>query len=49
MSSGDTLCSHDFLVQMSFYGESQFDLKFSQLLQLANAWIVELWDDCEHN
>jgi hypothetical protein len=31
---------------MILYGEAQFD---SQLLQLVNAWLVELWDDFEHN
>jgi hypothetical protein len=27
------------------YGESQFDSHLSKLLQLVNAWLVELWDD----
>jgi hypothetical protein len=35
--------------QMSMYGESQFDSKLSQLLQLINPWPVELWDRCEHS
>jgi hypothetical protein len=34
---------------MLFYGESQFHSKLSQLLQLVNAWLVELWNDYEHN
>jgi len=35
--------------QMSLYGESQFDSQFSQLLQLINAWLKKLSDDCEHS
>jgi hypothetical protein len=31
------------------YGESQFDSHLSKLLHLVNAWLVELWDDCEHS
>jgi hypothetical protein len=34
---------------MLLYGESQFDLRLSQLLQLVNAWPVELRDDYVHN
>jgi hypothetical protein len=35
--------------QMSLYGESQFDSKFSRLLQLINAWLKKLSDGCEHS
>lgn len=31
---------------MSFCGESQVD---SQLLQLVNVGLVEMWDDCDHS
>jgi hypothetical protein len=35
---------------MSYYGESQFEnSQFSELLQLVNAWPVELWGDYVHS
>lgn len=35
--------------QVSFYWELYFDSQLSKLLQLVNTWLIELWDDCEHN
>jgi len=34
---------------MPLYGKSQFDSYLSQLLQLVNTLLIELWDGCEHN
>jgi len=46
-NSGHT-CSHG-KKDKCLYGESQFDIELSKVLQLVHVWPTELWDTSEHN